>query len=87
MDRIVVCKITMERTKSKSMKTKQKIEWWKLRKEECFEDFRREVRAVLGHVEEFLHVWATTATVIGETARKVLGMSSGQRMEDKENWW
>ena len=35
------------------------------------EDFRREVRAVLGHVEELLENWETTATVIRETVRKV----------------
>ena len=31
--------------------------------------------------------WETIATVIRETGRKVLGMSSGQRQEDKETWW
>lgn len=28
-----------------------------------------------------------TAEVVRETARKVLGMTSGQRKEDKEAWW
>ena len=74
------------------MKTEQKIKWWKLSKEECCEDFRREVRADLGHEEEFLigdsADWETTATtVIRETGRKVLSISSGQRKEDKETWW
>ncbi|KAK3531963.1 hypothetical protein QTP86_002249 [Hemibagrus guttatus] len=31
--------------------------------------------------------WETTAEVIKETARKVLGVSSGRRKEDKETWW
>ncbi|KAK3569633.1 hypothetical protein QTP86_002580 [Hemibagrus guttatus] len=31
--------------------------------------------------------WETTAEVIRETWRKVLGVSSGRRKEDKETWW
>ncbi|MCI4382172.1 hypothetical protein PGIGA_G00260710 [Pangasianodon gigas] len=31
--------------------------------------------------------WETTAEVIRVTGRKVLGVSSGRRKEDKENWW
>ena len=31
--------------------------------------------------------WTTTANVVRETARKVLGMSSKQRKEDKDTWW
>ncbi|KAK3570685.1 hypothetical protein QTP86_025027 [Hemibagrus guttatus] len=31
--------------------------------------------------------WETTAEVIRETGRKVLGVSSGRMKEDKETWW
>ncbi|KAK3506072.1 hypothetical protein QTP70_018318, partial [Hemibagrus guttatus] len=31
--------------------------------------------------------WETTAEVIRETGRKVLGVSSGRRKEEKETWW
>ncbi|KAK3538962.1 hypothetical protein QTP86_023565 [Hemibagrus guttatus] len=31
--------------------------------------------------------WETTAEMIRETGRKVLGVSSGRRKEDKETWW
>ncbi|KAK3574795.1 hypothetical protein QTP86_018385 [Hemibagrus guttatus] len=31
--------------------------------------------------------WETTAEVIRETGRKVLGVSSGRRKEDNETWW
>ncbi|KAK3550621.1 hypothetical protein QTP70_001816 [Hemibagrus guttatus] len=31
--------------------------------------------------------WETTAEEIRETGRKVLGVSSGKRKEDKETWW
>ena len=68
---MVVCKKMRKIRKSKSMKTEEKIKCSKLRKEECCEDFRRKVRAFLGHVEEFLDDWETTATVIRETGKKV----------------
>lgn len=41
----------------------------------------------LGGSEEVLNDWATTAEMVKETARKVLGMTSEQRKEDKEAWW
>lgn len=85
--RMVVCKLTMEVRKRKRVKTEKKIKWWKLRKEECCEEFRKEVGAVLGCVEEFPDDWEATAAMIRETGRKVLGVSSGQRKEDKETWW
>lgn len=37
--------------------------------------------------EEFPDDWEITATVVKETGRKVLGMSSGQRKVDKGTWW
>ena len=37
--------------------------------------------------EELPDDWTITANVVRETARKVLGMSSKQRKEDKETWW
>ncbi|KAI5629716.1 hypothetical protein C0J50_2217 [Silurus asotus] len=45
--------------------------------EDCNERFR----------EEVLDDWATTAEVMRETARKVLGVTSGNGKEDKETWW
>ena len=38
--------------------------------------------------EELPDDWTITANVVRETARKVLGMSSKQRKEDKDTcWW
>ncbi|KAK3545165.1 hypothetical protein QTP70_001783 [Hemibagrus guttatus] len=34
-----------------------------------------------------IFAWETTAEVVRETGRKVLGVSSGRRKEDKETWW
>ena len=36
----------MKMRKRKSVKTEEKIKWWKLRKEEWCKDLRREVRAI-----------------------------------------
>ena len=38
-------------------------------------------------MEELPDDWTTTAKVVRDTARKVLGVSSKQRKEDKETWW
>ncbi|KAK3542907.1 hypothetical protein QTP70_006530 [Hemibagrus guttatus] len=45
------------------------------------------LRQALGGQVVLPHDWETTAEVIRETGRKVLGVSSGRRKEDKETWW
>ncbi|KAK3537277.1 hypothetical protein QTP70_006997 [Hemibagrus guttatus] len=58
----------------------KKTKWWKLKKEECCEEFRQKLRQALGGQ-------VVLPEVIRETGRKVLGVSSGRRKEDKETWW
>ncbi|KAK3567231.1 hypothetical protein QTP86_015063, partial [Hemibagrus guttatus] len=65
----------------------RKTKWWKLKKEECCEEFRQKLRQALGGQVVLPDDWETTAEVIRETGRKVLGVSSGRRKEDKETWW
>ena len=55
--------------------------------EECCGEFREEVRKALGGRKHLPVGWAATAEVVRETARKVLGMSSGKRKQEKETWW
>ncbi|KAK3563571.1 hypothetical protein QTP86_030979 [Hemibagrus guttatus] len=57
------------------------------KKEECCEEFRQKLRQALGGQVVLPDDWETTAEVIRETGRKVLGVSSGRRKEDKETWW
>eukprot|EP00064_Thunnus_orientalis_P026187 superscaffoldBa00015694_g26675 len=86
---MVVCRMTLETKKRKRMKAEPKIKWWNLTKEDCV-GFREELRQVLGGNEELPDGWevlGTTAEVARETARKVFGVSPGQRKEDKETWW
>ncbi|KAK3511425.1 hypothetical protein QTP70_007902 [Hemibagrus guttatus] len=65
----------------------EKTKWWKLKKEECCEEFRQKLRQALGGQVVLPDDWETTAEVVRETGRKVLGVSSGRRKEDKETWW
>ncbi|KAE8279451.1 hypothetical protein D5F01_LYC08793 [Larimichthys crocea] len=57
-----------------------------LKKEECCMTFRKELRQALGGQEVLPNDWTTTANVIRETGRSVLGVSSGRKV-DKETWW
>ncbi|KAK3507209.1 hypothetical protein QTP70_010211 [Hemibagrus guttatus] len=87
--RMVVCRMTLMVCKKKRSKIEieKKTKWWKMKKEECCEEFRQKLRQALGGQVVLPDDWETTAEVIRETGRKVLGVSSGRRKEDKETWW
>ncbi|KAK3531325.1 hypothetical protein QTP70_018125 [Hemibagrus guttatus] len=86
--RMVVCRMTLMVCKKKRSKIEiKKTKWWKLKKEECCEEFRQKLRQALGGQVVLPEDWETTAEVIRETGRKVLGVSSGRRKEGKETWW
>ncbi|KAK3522511.1 hypothetical protein QTP86_017045, partial [Hemibagrus guttatus] len=85
--RMVVCRMTLLVCKKKRSKIEKKTRWGKLKKEECCEEFRQKLRQALGGQVVLPDDWETTAEVIRETGRKVLGVSSGRRIEDKETWW
>ncbi|KAK3509791.1 hypothetical protein QTP70_011160 [Hemibagrus guttatus] len=87
--RMVVCRMTLMvcNTKRSKIEIEKKTKWWKLKKEECCEEFRQKLRQALGGQVVLPDDWETTAEVIRETGRKVLGVSSGRRKEDKETWW
>ena len=85
--RLLVCWMTLETRKRKITKTEPRIKWWKLKNEDCCEDFREEIIRALGGKEELPDDGTTTANVVRDTARKALGVSSKQRKEDKETWW
>ncbi|KAK3515140.1 hypothetical protein QTP70_007466 [Hemibagrus guttatus] len=73
--------------KRSKIEIEKKTKWWKLKKEECCEEFRQKLRQALGGQVVLPDDWETTAEVIRETGRKVLGVSSGRRKGDKETWW
>ncbi|KAK3537145.1 hypothetical protein QTP70_002171 [Hemibagrus guttatus] len=86
---MVVCRMTLMVCKKKRSKIEieKKTKWWKLKKEECCEEFRQKLRQALGGQVVLPDDWETTAEVIRKTGRKVLDGSSGRRKEDKETWW
>ncbi|KAK3574113.1 hypothetical protein QTP86_003459 [Hemibagrus guttatus] len=55
--------------------------------EEVMGKFGVKERNLEGQMVVLPEDWETTAEVIRETGRKVLGVSSGRRKEDKETWW
>ncbi|MCJ8736396.1 hypothetical protein PDJAM_G00258050 [Pangasius djambal] len=73
--RMVVCRMTLMVCKKKRSKIQieKKTKWWKLKKEECCEDFRQKLRQALGGQVVLPDDWETTAEVIRVTGRKVLG--------------
>ena len=77
----------METKKRKITKAEPRIKLWILKKEDCCEEFREEIRRTLGGKEELPGDSTTTANIEMDTSRKVLGVSSKQRKEDKETWW
>ena len=85
--RLVVCRMTLEVRLRKRVRAEPRTRWWKLKEEDCCVEFREEVRQALDGGKDEWDDWATTAEVVREIARKVLGVTSGQRKEDKETWW
>ncbi|KAI5624613.1 hypothetical protein C0J50_15839 [Silurus asotus] len=82
---MVVCRMALEvKKKRRRVRTEKRIRWLKLKERDCSMRFREEVRQWLSGGEEALDDWATTAEVIRETASKILGMTSGNRKEDKK---
>ena len=42
--RLLVCRITLQTRKWYITKAEPRIKWWKLKKEDCCEEFRKEIR-------------------------------------------
>ena len=85
--RTVVCRMRLVVKEKKSVRLEPKIKWWRLKEKDCQIKFRDEVTQALGGVEEGINDWTSMARVLKETARKALGVTSGQRKPDKETWW
>ncbi|KAK3532345.1 hypothetical protein QTP86_016026 [Hemibagrus guttatus] len=65
--RMVVCRMTlMVCKKKKRSEIEKKTKWWKLKKEECCEEFRQKLRQALDGQVVLPDDWETTAEVIRE---------------------
>ncbi|KAK3535204.1 hypothetical protein QTP70_004759 [Hemibagrus guttatus] len=82
---MVVCRMTLMVCKKKrsNIEIEKKTKWWKLKRR----NVRQKLRQALGGQVVLPDDWETTAEVIKVTGRKMLGVSSGRRKEDKETWW
>ncbi|KAK3512854.1 hypothetical protein QTP70_028917 [Hemibagrus guttatus] len=67
---MLVCRMTLMVCKKKRSEIEKKTKWWKLKKEECCEEFRQKLRQALGGQVVLPDDWETTAEVIRETGRK-----------------
>ncbi|KAK3559553.1 hypothetical protein QTP86_013720 [Hemibagrus guttatus] len=69
--RMVVCRTLIVCKKKRSkIEIEKKTKWWKLKNEECCEEFRQKLRQALGGQVVLPDDWETTAEVIRETGRK-----------------
>ncbi|KAK3570815.1 hypothetical protein QTP86_027625, partial [Hemibagrus guttatus] len=86
--RMVVCRMTLMVCKKKRSKIEieKKTKWWKLKKEECCEEFRQKLKQALGGQVVLPDDWETTAEVIWEKAKKKWDMDRTEenRQEYKE---
>ncbi|XP_065652871.1 uncharacterized protein LOC136080186 [Hydra vulgaris] len=83
--RMVICRIVLEVKKKKRVRAESKIRWWKLKDEDFCLKFRDEMRQALGG--GVLDIWDETSNTVRDMARKILGVTSGQKKIDKEKWW
>ncbi|KAK3559294.1 hypothetical protein QTP86_010737 [Hemibagrus guttatus] len=67
---MVVCRMTLMVCKKKRSKIEKKTKWWKLKKEECCEEFRQKLRQALGGQVVLPDDWETTAEVIREKGER-----------------
>ena len=85
--RMVIDKMTLTVKPKVKVNNEPKIKWWKLRGVEE-ENFRELVREKIGEdANQLPEDWVKTAELLRKTAREVLGVTTGQRNEDKETWW
>ncbi|KAK4299887.1 hypothetical protein Pmani_027715 [Petrolisthes manimaculis] len=77
--------MSLEIKKRKAVRAEPRIRWWKLNEDEYSRKFREEVSQVLG--DKIEDRWETISEVVRQKAKKVLGVTSGRRKEDKETWW
>ncbi|KAK3552406.1 hypothetical protein QTP86_011634 [Hemibagrus guttatus] len=62
--RMVVCRMTLMvcKTKRSKIEMEKKTKWWKLKKEECCEEFRQKLRQALGGQVVLPDDWETTVS-------------------------
>ena len=83
--RPVVAIVSWMQKKIPSMSTEKKTKWWNLKIEEKKEAFYLEMKE---HLKKQIEAnWSETSRFMRECAERLLGVTSGKVMVEKENWW
>ena len=83
--RVLVCRMTLKTKWTKPAAFQRKIRWWKLKDRDTNKQFSDTVKERFG--TDIPNDWDTVANVIRDTAKQVLGLTSGKGKLDKETWW
>ena len=83
--RPVVAIVSWVQKEISSMSTEKKIKWWNLKIEEKKEAFYLEMKE--HQKKQIEDNWSETSKFMTECAERLLGMTSGKVMVEKENWW
>ena len=86
--RLVVCRMTLKKKRrQRTERTIARIKWWKVKNRDLGVKFKDEVIRLMNGEEDLPENWRPSAEIIREAGRNVLGISTGQSMQDKETWW
>ena len=86
--RMVVCRMTLKKKKrERTERTMARIKWWKVKNRDLGMKVKDEVIRLLNGEEDLPSNWKPSADIIREAGRNVLGVSSGQTVQDRETWW
>ncbi|XP_063615696.1 craniofacial development protein 2-like [Penaeus indicus] len=83
--KVVICTATMKTETRKKPDRTRKTRWWKLNEQEHREKFVEKVRE--GMEAQAEKTWAESSRVLTETAKEVLGVTSGKPGKKEETWW
>ncbi|XP_047487973.1 uncharacterized protein LOC125038499 [Penaeus chinensis] len=83
--KVVTCTATVKAEKTKKRERTKKTRWWKLNESEHREKFVEKAMAAINEQRE--KSWEETSRVLKDTAKEILGVTSGKPGRKEETWW
>ncbi|XP_047502440.1 uncharacterized protein LOC125047936 [Penaeus chinensis] len=83
--KVVTCTATVNAEKTKKRERTRKTRWWKLNKSEHREKFVENAMVAINEQRE--KSWEETSRVFKDTAKEILGVTSGKPGRKEETWW
>ncbi|XP_047502966.1 uncharacterized protein LOC125048346 [Penaeus chinensis] len=83
--KVVTCTATVKAEKTKKRERTRKTRWWKLNESEHREKFVEKAMAAINEQRE--KSWEETSRVLKDTAKEILGVTSGKPGRKEETWW